>query len=51
MAWQGSPAGLDLMRRMGDGWGDADVAGGADPTQAKAAADRTIEAYTTVPEA
>jgi uncharacterized protein YndB with AHSA1/START domain len=50
MAWQTSPAGLQLMRDIGAGWGDADIAGGADPTEAKAAADRTIEAYTTVPE-
>jgi uncharacterized protein YndB with AHSA1/START domain len=45
-AWTAEEAGLRFMARLGDAWGEADVAGGADPASAKAAADRTVEAYT-----
>lgn len=45
-AWTADPDGLRFLARLGDAWGDADVQGGADPAAAKAAADRTVEAYT-----
>lgn len=45
-AWSASPDGVDFMRRSNDGWCDADVAGGAAPDEARAAADRTFAAYT-----
>lgn len=50
MAWQASPDGLELARQVGRAWGEADIAGGADPGAARAAAERTIAFYTTVPD-
>ncbi|NUR10155.1 MAG: SRPBCC family protein [Nocardioidaceae bacterium] len=50
MAWSVSDEGREFVTRSGDRWYDADVAGGADPSSARAAADRTIAAYTAVPE-
>jgi uncharacterized protein YndB with AHSA1/START domain len=46
MAWTASPAGAQFMALSGEGWLAADVASGADPNQAKAAAARTLAAYT-----
>jgi uncharacterized protein YndB with AHSA1/START domain len=45
-AWAGEDEGLRFMRVSGEAWHDADVAGGADPDEARRRADRTIEAYT-----
>ncbi|HJR25694.1 MAG TPA: SRPBCC family protein [Acidimicrobiales bacterium] len=46
MAWQASPAGLDLMRRSGAGWCEAHIAGGDPADEARAMADRCVAAYT-----
>ena len=46
LAWMGSPEGKSFMRQSGEGWYGADVAGGAPEAEARAAADRTIAAYT-----
>ncbi|MEU8633711.1 SRPBCC family protein [Amycolatopsis sp. NPDC048633] len=51
MAWMMSPEGIRFMTASSEAWYEADVAAGADPAQAKAAADRTLKAYTTPPEA
>ncbi|MEV4142695.1 SRPBCC family protein [Amycolatopsis sp. NPDC049691] len=51
MAWMMSPDGIRFMTASGEAWYEADVAAGADPEQARAAADRTLKAYTTPPEA
>lgn len=51
MAWMMSPEGIRFMTASNDAWYEADVAAGADPAQARAAADRTLKAYTTPPEA
>ncbi|EOD68620.1 SRPBCC family protein [Amycolatopsis vancoresmycina] len=50
MAWMMSPEGIRFMTASNDAWYEADVAAGADPAQARAAADRTLKAYTTPPE-
>jgi uncharacterized protein YndB with AHSA1/START domain len=47
--WTASPEGRDFIARCSEGWYEADVAGGADPDAARAAADRTTAAYTTPP--
>jgi uncharacterized protein YndB with AHSA1/START domain len=50
MAWMMSPEGIRFMTASNEAWYEADVAAGADPAQARAAADRTLKAYTTPPE-
>lgn len=42
----GSPAGRSFMRQSAAAWGEADVACGEDPSQARAAAERTADFYT-----
>lgn len=44
--WSASPAGVEFVTSSGNAWFDADVAGGSDPELSRAAADRTITAYT-----
>ncbi|MET8996768.1 SRPBCC family protein [Amycolatopsis sp. NPDC004169] len=51
MAWMMSPEGIRFMTASSEAWYEADVAAGADPAQARAAADRTLKAYTTPPQA
>ncbi|MEV7095781.1 SRPBCC family protein [Amycolatopsis sp. NPDC051045] len=51
MAWMMSPEGIRFMTASNEAWYEADVAAGADPEKARAAADRTLKAYTTPPEA
>ncbi len=51
MAWMMSPEGIRFMTASNEAWYEADVAAGADPAKARAAADRTLKAYTTPPEA
>ncbi|WP_410591951.1 SRPBCC family protein [Amycolatopsis sp. lyj-23] len=50
MAWMMSPEGIRFMTASSEAWYEADVAAGADPATARAAADRTLKAYTTPPE-
>lgn len=50
MGWSASPEGIRFTTRVGEAWHDADVNAGADPAEARARADRTIEAYTDFPE-
>ena len=50
-AWTTSPDGLRFMTASGAAWGEADEARGEDPEVARAAAERTIVAYTTLPDA
>ena len=45
-AWLASENGREFVRLSARRWCDADIAGGADPTEAQAAADRTAAAYT-----
>lgn len=45
-AWAASEEGKRFMTISSERWGDADVAAGADPADAKARADHTIAAYT-----
>jgi uncharacterized protein YndB with AHSA1/START domain len=45
-AWSGSPEGVEFMTASNDRWCEANVAAGADAADARAAADRTIAAYT-----
>jgi uncharacterized protein YndB with AHSA1/START domain len=45
-AWTMSADGKDFIRRSSEGWGDASIAGGTDPTSARAAAQRTTAFYT-----
>jgi hypothetical protein len=42
----GSEEGRDFMTQSARRWQEAHIAAGADPTEAAAAADRTIAAYT-----
>jgi uncharacterized protein YndB with AHSA1/START domain len=49
-AWPQSPEGLDFTRRSGEAWYAAAVGAGEDESAARAAADRTIAAYTAAPE-
>jgi uncharacterized protein YndB with AHSA1/START domain len=44
--WSMSDEGMRFMRLAADGWAAADVAAGADPQDAAAAADRTYATYT-----
>jgi uncharacterized protein YndB with AHSA1/START domain len=48
-AWQASEGGREFVRLAGERWGEADIAAGADPDEARAAATRTIDAYTGQP--
>jgi uncharacterized protein YndB with AHSA1/START domain len=48
-AWAGSEDGRRFMTLSGLRWCEADIAGGEDESVARAAADRTIAAYTAVP--
>jgi uncharacterized protein YndB with AHSA1/START domain len=48
-AWVASTDGRQFMTLSSQRWYDADVAAGADPAAAQAAADRTIAAYTATP--
>ena len=50
MAWTTSPEGLRFMTDSGTAWGAADEARGEDPEVARAATQRTIAAYTTLPD-
>jgi uncharacterized protein YndB with AHSA1/START domain len=47
--WTASAEGREFITRCSDRWYEADVAGGADPDRARAAADRTTAAYTAPP--
>lgn len=46
MAWMMSEEGKTFSRQSSGAWRDANIAGGADPAEAAAAADRTTAAYT-----
>lgn len=48
-AWSTSPQAIDLMRSSNDGWCEADIARGTPEEVARAAAGRTIAAYTGAP--
>ncbi|HEX6469614.1 MAG TPA: SRPBCC family protein [Streptosporangiaceae bacterium] len=48
-AWMASAEGKEFFALSGDRWRDADIAGGADPAAAHAAAERTKAAYTAPP--
>ena len=45
-AWWATAEGTRFLTASGERWCEADVAGGADPEAARAAADRTVAAYT-----
>ncbi|MET8776047.1 SRPBCC family protein [Nocardia sp. NPDC050713] len=45
-----TPEGVEFIRRAANGWADAAVADGDDPTEAITAADQTVTFYTTEPE-
>jgi uncharacterized protein YndB with AHSA1/START domain len=45
-AWAASPEGKEFMTRSSQGWCEADIAAGTDETTARAAAGRTLAAYT-----
>ncbi|WP_432896591.1 SRPBCC family protein [Micromonospora matsumotoense] len=49
--WIGSEDGRLFMTLSGEAWAEADIAGGADPQAARAAAARTVAAYTGAPPA
>lgn len=49
MAWAASAEGRDFVTRSSDAWSRASVAAGADAEEARAAAQRTTEAYTAPP--
>ncbi|GHJ07554.1 activator of HSP90 ATPase [Micromonospora humidisoli] len=49
--WIGSEDGRRFMTLSGEAWAEADIAGGTDPQAARAAAARTIAAYTGAPPA
>ncbi|OWV07966.1 polyketide cyclase [Micromonospora wenchangensis] len=50
-AWIGSADGRRFMTLSGEAWAEADIAGGTEPQAARAAAARTIAAYTGAPPA
>ncbi|WP_248958045.1 SRPBCC family protein [Sphaerisporangium perillae] len=50
-AWAASDEGRLFMTLSGERWGDADAAAGTDEAVARAAAERTIAAYTAAPPA
>lgn len=45
-SWSMSEEGLAFIRGSSAKWGEADIAGGEDPEQARAAAERTAAFYT-----
>lgn len=45
-AWTLSTEGKAFIRKCGEAWGEADIASGADPEEARAQAERTIAFYT-----
>ncbi|GAA5200540.1 SRPBCC family protein [Rugosimonospora acidiphila] len=47
--WVASEQGREFMAASSRGWCDASIAGGTDPTEARAAADRVTAAYTGAP--
>lgn len=49
--WIGSEDGRRFMTLSGEAWAEADIAGGTEPQAARAAAARTIAAYTGAPPA
>ena len=49
-AWSGSDEGKQFLTASGNAWADADIANGADPDEARAAADKTIGFYTAAPD-
>jgi uncharacterized protein YndB with AHSA1/START domain len=51
MAWLVSDEGREFVTLSSDSWYEASVAAGTDPTEARAAADRTTAAYTAAPPA
>jgi uncharacterized protein YndB with AHSA1/START domain len=48
-AWVASAEGRAFNRRSSEAWGEADIAAGTDPGEARAAATRTADAYTAEP--
>jgi len=48
--WSVSPEGVEFARLASAGWVDAAIASGEDADQARAAGERTVAFYTTVPE-
>jgi uncharacterized protein YndB with AHSA1/START domain len=50
-AWPSSPEGSQFVRLASEGWAQAAIGDGDDPEQARAAAERIAEMYTTPPEA
>jgi uncharacterized protein YndB with AHSA1/START domain len=51
LAWPTTPEGTRFVRSAGESWAAAAIADGDDPDQARAAAEGSIAAYTTSPEA
>jgi uncharacterized protein YndB with AHSA1/START domain len=49
-AFPTSPAGIEFVRQAATGWSDAAIGDGDEPGPAREAAERTVAAYTTVPE-
>lgn len=49
MAWAASPEGREFVRQSSDGWSNASIAAGTDADEARAAAQRTTDAYTAPP--
>ncbi|GGC53148.1 SRPBCC family protein [Hoyosella rhizosphaerae] len=50
IAFSTSPVGIEFVKASATWWADAAIADGDDPDQARAAAERTIAFYTTMPE-
>lgn len=50
MAFSGTPSGQAFIRLTGTAWGEAAIADGDDPAEARAAAERTIDAYLPPPD-
>jgi uncharacterized protein YndB with AHSA1/START domain len=50
-AWIGSDEGVRMMTSSSEAWRDASIAGGTDPDEARAAAERTTAFYTGAPPA
>ncbi|GGM42096.1 SRPBCC family protein [Promicromonospora citrea] len=48
--WTLSPDGVEFVRAASTDWADAAAASGQDPAEARAAGERTLAFYTTVPE-
>jgi uncharacterized protein YndB with AHSA1/START domain len=49
-AWFGSAEGKQFLTASGNAWAAADIANGADPEEARIAADKTIGFYTAAPD-